>query len=179
MLAEARVAGRPDEGIYEAPWNCRPGPGRGRGPPDHYSVLVGQRADFLAFHVIAEELRRLVSGQPPHPGPIAFRSPWMELERDRAELFQRFPSLRMGEPSAPAAAALPDPGSGAEGQGLSDLHPAVGTQVVSASLSLVTSHPQESCLFGFLRNAGIAMARRARGMRAPKPTSGPCSAPPG
>jgi hypothetical protein len=155
VLAEARVAGRPDEEIIRGTVELAARvQAEAAARPDHYSVLVGQRADFLAFHVIAEELGRLVPAIL-HPGPAAFRSPWMELERDRAELFQRFPSLRMGEPSAPAAATLLDPGSSAEGQSLSDLHPAVGTQVVSASLSLVTSHPQESCLFGFLRNTGM------------------------
>jgi hypothetical protein len=159
VLAEARVAGRPDEEIVRGTVELAARvQAEAAARPDHYSVLVGQRADFLPFHVIAEELGKQVPAIR-HPGPVAFRSPWAELERDRAGLFRRFPSLRMAEASPPAAAALP--GSGAEGQCLSDLHPAVGTQVVSASLSLVTSHPQESCLSGFLRNTGMHNGQKA------------------
>jgi hypothetical protein len=145
--------------------------------PNHYSFLVGQSIQFLAFQIISKELTEAVTGKI-FKGKKFIRLPNPEDVMTKEQLFRRFPSIKLAsqilyknqqskeegcssEDDSTSSESSSDTGSissesSSDEDFPGDTLPEIGSQIISASLSLETFSSLDSCLFVFLQNLGMS-----------------------
>lgn len=143
--------------------------------PNHYSFLVGQSIQFLAFQIISKKLTEAATGKI-FKGKKFLRLPNPEDVMTKEQLFRRFPSLKLAgqiineqqskEEDSSSDDDSTSSGSSSDAESVSsesssdedfpgDTLPEISSQIISASLSLETFSSLDSCLFVFLENQGM------------------------
>ena len=125
--------------------------------PNHYSFLVGQSIQFLAFQIISKELTEAVTGKI-FKGKKFIRLPNPEDVMTKEQLFRRFPSIKLASQIIYKNQQSKEEGCSSEDDSISsesssdtgsvssesssdesfpgDTLPEIGSQIISACLSL-------------------------------------------